>query len=113
MLIAGVPGVFSAGNDLADFLKAAENRRRAQSPGAAVPAGARSLQQADGRGSEWGRGRLGTTMLFHCDFMVAVRAYEDAIAFEPFADPRGYTGRSVFAQQARSNRPYPMACREL
>ena len=29
----------------------------------------------------------------------------DAITFEPFADPRGYIGWSVFAQQSRSNKP--------
>ena len=94
-----MPGGFSAGNDLADFLKAAESAGGLNRPALRfLPALVRCNKPMVAAVSG-GRG--------------LVRAYEDAIAFEPFADPRGYTGRSVFAQQARSNRPYPMACREL
>ena len=115
VLIAGVPGAFSAGNDLADFLKAAESAGGLNRPALRfLPALVRCNKPMVAAVSGVAVG-VGTTMMFHCDFVLA-GSYEpmsDAIAFEPFADPRGYIGRSVFAQQARSNRPYPMACREL
>ena len=50
VLIAGVPGAFSAGNDLADFLSRRAGHRRLNRAGAAFPARARSAAT-----SRWSR----------------------------------------------------------
>ena len=55
VLIAGVPGAFSAGNG--GLSQGRAKHRRPQSLGAALPARARSLQQADGRSRARRRGR--------------------------------------------------------
>ena len=70
VVIAGVPGAFSAGNDLAEFAQAAIRRRARQRGGPLSPcAGAleRPLVAAV-QGLAVG---VGTTMLLHCDHVVA------------------------------------------
>jgi enoyl-CoA hydratase/carnithine racemase len=80
-LIAGVPGAFTAGNDLADFLAAATsdggfNRAALRFLPALV--GCRKPMVAAVSGVAVG---IGTTMLLHCDFVVAGT---DAIFSTPF-----------------------------
>jgi enoyl-CoA hydratase/carnithine racemase len=71
VLIAGRPGVFSAGNDLADFLKAAESPGGPQRPALRfLPALVRCAKPIVAAVSGVAVG-VGTTMLFHCDFVVA------------------------------------------
>jgi enoyl-CoA hydratase/carnithine racemase len=69
VLIAGLPGAFSAGNDLADFLKAAESTDGLSRP-ALRPALVRCNKPIVAAVSGVAVG-VGTTMLFHCDFVVA------------------------------------------
>lgn len=71
VLIAGVPGAFSAGNDLVDFLKAAESRDGLNRPALHfLPALVRCNKPMVAAVSGVAVG-VGTTMLFHCDFVVA------------------------------------------
>ena len=71
VLIAGVPGAFSAGNDLVDFLQAAESRDGLNRPALRfLPALVRCNKPMVAAVSGVAVG-LGTTMLFHCDFVVA------------------------------------------
>jgi enoyl-CoA hydratase/carnithine racemase len=71
ILIAGVPGAFSAGNDLQDFLKAAMG---GDGLGGAVIRFLYALARAERplvaavQGVAVG---IGTTMMFHCDYAVA------------------------------------------
>jgi enoyl-CoA hydratase/carnithine racemase len=71
ILIAGVPGAFSAGNDLQDFLKAAMG---GDGLGGAVIRFLHALARAERplvaavQGVAVG---IGTTMMFHCDYAVA------------------------------------------
>jgi enoyl-CoA hydratase/carnithine racemase len=79
IMLAGVPGAFCAGNDIADFLSSADSGRdppaleflhalaRSQTPLVAAVGGV-----AIG---------VGTTMLFHCDHVVAAT---DAVLSTPF-----------------------------
>jgi enoyl-CoA hydratase/carnithine racemase len=69
VMIAGVPGAFCAGNDIADFLKAAEGGLdpRAQEFLHALARSKKPLVAAVG-GVAIG---VGVTMLFHCDHVVA------------------------------------------
>jgi enoyl-CoA hydratase/carnithine racemase len=81
VLIAGVPGAFSAGNDLADFLAAAAgdsgfNRAALRFLPAIV--NCRKPMVAAVSGVAVG---IGTTMLLHCDFVVAGT---DALFSTPF-----------------------------
>lgn len=72
VIIAGIPGAFSTGNDLTDFLSVIENN----SDGSSRPAsrfmralvGCRKPIVAAVNGLAVG---IGTTMLLHCDFVVA------------------------------------------
>ena len=71
VLIAGVPGAFSAGNDLTDFLKAAEstdglNRPALRFLSALVRCNKPMVAAVSGVAVG-----VGTTMLCHCDFVVA------------------------------------------
>src|SRR5215468_1491693 len=71
VLIAGVPGAFSAGNDLTDFLKAAEstgglNRPALRFLSALVRCNKPMVAAVSGVAVG-----IGTTMLLHCDFVVA------------------------------------------
>src|SRR5262245_56831752 len=71
VLIAGVPGAFSAGNDLTDFLKAAEstgglNRPALRFLSALIRCNKPMVAAVSGVAVG-----VGTTMLFHCDFVVA------------------------------------------
>jgi enoyl-CoA hydratase/carnithine racemase len=71
VLIAGVPGAFTAGNDLADFLKAAETADGLSRPAARfLPAivGCSKPMVAAVTGVAVG---VGSTMLLHCDYVVA------------------------------------------
>jgi enoyl-CoA hydratase/carnithine racemase len=71
VLIAGVPGAFTAGNDLADFLKAAETAGGLSRPAARfLPAivGCSKPMVAAVSGVAVG---VGSTMLLHCDYVVA------------------------------------------
>jgi enoyl-CoA hydratase/carnithine racemase len=71
VLIAGVPGAFSAGNDLADFLTAAESSDGSNRPALRfLPALVRCNKPMIAAVSGVAVG-VGTTMLFHCDFVVA------------------------------------------
>jgi enoyl-CoA hydratase/carnithine racemase len=71
VLIAGVPGAFSAGNDLADFLNAAQNSGGLDRPALRfLPALVRCGKPLVAAVSGVAVG-IGTTMLFHCDFVVA------------------------------------------
>ena len=71
VLIAGVPGAFSAGNDLADFLTAAESTDGSHRPALRfLPALVRCNKPMVAAVSGVAVG-IGTTMLFHCDFVVA------------------------------------------
>src|SRR5262245_58396943 len=71
VLIAGVPGAFSAGNDLADFLKAAESSGGLNRPALRfLPALVCCNKPMVAAVSGVAVG-VGTTMLFHCDFVVA------------------------------------------
>ena len=81
ILIAGVPGAFSAGNDLQDFLKAAMG---GDGLGGAVIRFLYALARAERplvaavQGVAVG---IGTTMMFHCDYAVAA---SDARFSTPF-----------------------------
>ena len=81
ILIAGVPGAFSAGNDLQDFLKAAMG---GEGLGGAVIRFLYALARAERplvaavQGVAVG---IGTTMMFHCDYAVAA---SDARFSTPF-----------------------------
>ena len=71
VLIAGVPGAFSAGNDLADFLDAAQSsggltRQVLRFLPALVRCNKPLVAAVNGVAVG-----IGTTMLFHCDFVVA------------------------------------------
>jgi enoyl-CoA hydratase/carnithine racemase len=71
VLIAGVSGAFSAGNDLTDFLNAAEstgglNRPALRFLSALVRCNKPMVAAVSGVAVG-----VGTTMLFHCDFVVA------------------------------------------
>jgi enoyl-CoA hydratase/carnithine racemase len=72
ILIAGVPGAFSAGNDLADFLRVIENTsdatKRPASRFLRALVGCRRPIVAAVNGLAVG---IGTTLLLHCDFVVA------------------------------------------
>jgi len=71
VLIAGVPGAFSAGNDLGDFLKASESPGGIDRPaGGFLPALVRCSKPMVAAVSGVAVG-VGTTMLLHCDFVVA------------------------------------------
>jgi len=71
VLIAGVPGAFSAGNDLADLLKAAESSGGLNRPALRfLPALVRCNKPMVAAVSGVAVG-VGATMLFHCDFVVA------------------------------------------
>ena len=81
VLIAGVPGAFSAGNDLADFLKAAESSGGLNRPALLfLPTLVRCNKPMVAAVSGVAVG-VGTTMLFHCDFVVAG---SDAFFSTPF-----------------------------
>jgi enoyl-CoA hydratase/carnithine racemase len=81
ILIAGVPGAFSAGNDLQDFLKAAMG---GEGLGGAVIRFLHALARSERplvaavQGVAVG---IGTTMMFHCDYAVAA---SDARFSTPF-----------------------------
>jgi enoyl-CoA hydratase/carnithine racemase len=78
VLIAGVPGAFSAGNDLTDFLKCTDGLNR---PALRfLPALVRCNKPMVAAVSGVAVG-VGTTMLFHCDFVVAG---SDAFFSTPF-----------------------------
>jgi len=79
VVIAGAPGVFTAGNDIADFLQASERgwARPAVDFLHALAHGEKPLVAAVG-GVAVG---IGTTMLFHCDHVVAAA---DATISTPF-----------------------------
>jgi enoyl-CoA hydratase/carnithine racemase len=71
IIIAGVPGAFSAGNDLADFLKVMENSEAPNRPASRflrTLVCCRKPIVAAVNGLAVG---IGATMLFHCDFVVA------------------------------------------
>ena len=71
VLIAGVPGAFSAGNDLADFRKAAESSGGLNRPALRfLPALVRCNKPMVAAVSGVAVG-VGATILFHCDFVVA------------------------------------------
>src|SRR5215813_7534209 len=71
VLIAGVPAAFSAGNDLADFRKAEESSGGLNRPTLRfLPALVRCNKPMVAAVSGVAVG-VGTTMLFHCDFVVA------------------------------------------
>jgi len=71
VLIAGAPGAFCAGNDLQDFLRAAEDEEGLSEPILRflyALAGLRKPLVAAVQGPAIG---IGTTMLLHCDYVVA------------------------------------------
>jgi enoyl-CoA hydratase/carnithine racemase len=71
VLIAGVPGAFTAGNDLADFLQAAESTGGLSRPVLRfLPSLVRCSKPMVAAVSGVAVG-VGTTMLLHCDFVVA------------------------------------------
>lgn len=81
VLIAGTPGMFCAGNDLQDFLRAAEDDEGLSEPILRflyALAGSRKPLVAAVQGGAIG---IGTTMLLHCDFVVAAN---DARFATPF-----------------------------
>jgi enoyl-CoA hydratase/carnithine racemase len=81
VLIAGAPGVFCAGNDLQDFLRAAEDDEGLSEPILRflyALAGSRKPLVAAVQGAAIG---IGTTMLLHCDYVVAAN---DARFATPF-----------------------------
>jgi enoyl-CoA hydratase/carnithine racemase len=80
VLIAGAPGAFSAGNDLADFLAAAETGD-ARPALRFLPALARCSKPMVAAVSGVAVG-VGATMLLHCDYIVAGT---DAHLVTPFA----------------------------
>ena len=71
MLIAGVPGAFSAGNDLADFLEAAQGSGGLDRPVLGFLAALVRCSKPLVAGVSGVAVGIGTTMLFHCDFVVA------------------------------------------
>jgi enoyl-CoA hydratase/carnithine racemase len=82
-LILGVPGVFSAGNDIADFLKFAETGKRGSTAvfdflEQIIIAAKPVVAGVDGLAIG-----VGTTMLLHCDFVVAS---ERSLFKTPFVD---------------------------
>lgn len=81
VVIAGAPGVFCAGNDLQDFLRAAEDEEGLSEPILRflyALAGSRKPLVAAVQGAAIG---VGTTMLLHCDYVVAAN---DARFATPF-----------------------------
>lgn len=83
ILVLGVPGAFSAGNDIADFLEAATNHGR--EPLAAfdflekiIMAGKPLIAGVDGLAIG-----VGTTMLMHCDYVIAS---DQSLFKTPFVD---------------------------
>ena len=80
VLIAGAPGAFSAGNDMQDFLKASAGGSLSNDVLHFLHALARSEKPlvAAVRGLAIG---VGTTMLFHCDYVVVS---DDARLMTPF-----------------------------
>ncbi|MDT3683832.1 MAG: crotonase/enoyl-CoA hydratase family protein [Pseudorhodoplanes sp.] len=81
VVIAGAPGVFCAGNDLQDFLRAAEDDEGLSEPIMRflyALAGSRKPLVAAVQGAAIG---IGTTMLLHCDYVVAAN---DARFATPF-----------------------------
>jgi len=81
LLIAGAPGVFCAGNDLQDFQRAAEDEEGLSEPILRflhALAGLRKPLVAAVQGNAVG---IGTTMLLHCDYVVAA---SDARFITPF-----------------------------
>jgi enoyl-CoA hydratase/carnithine racemase len=82
IVLAGVPGAFSAGNDLQEFLAMAASTDTAVRPVRDfLPALARCAKPMVAAVSGIAVG-VGTTMLFHCDHVVAA---EDARFSTPFA----------------------------
>jgi enoyl-CoA hydratase/carnithine racemase len=83
VLIAGAPGVFCAGNDLQDFLHAADDDTGLSEPILRflhALAGSRKPVVAAVQGAAIG---IGTTMLLHCDYVVAA---SDARFATPFVN---------------------------
>lgn len=83
VLIAGAPGVFCAGNDLQDFLRAAEDEEGLSEPILRflyALAGSRKPLVAAVQGAAIG---IGTTMLLHCDYVIAA---SDARFATPFVN---------------------------
>lgn len=81
VVIAGAPGVFCAGNDLQDFLRAAEDDEGLSEPIMRflyALAGSRKPLVAAVQGAAIG---IGTTMLLHCDYVIAAN---DARFATPF-----------------------------
>ncbi len=83
LVIAGVPGAFTAGNDLEDFLKAGTAASDTARPNAAMTL-LRSLANntkpliAAVDGVAVG---IGTTMMFHCDYVIASTAAKFSTPF--------------------------------
>jgi enoyl-CoA hydratase/carnithine racemase len=103
VLIAGVPGAFSAGNDLTDFLKAAEstgglNRPALRFLSALVRCNKPMVAAVSGVAVG-----VGTTMLFHCDFVVAG---SDAL-FNTVRQPRPDPGSGLEPAGAAPDGPSP------
>src|SRR5262245_9135545 len=71
VLIAGVPGAFSAGNDLTDFLKAAESTGGLNHPALRFLSALIRCNKPMVAAVSGVAVGVGTTMLFHCDFVIA------------------------------------------
>ena len=104
LLIAGVPGAFCAGNDLKDFQDAAK-----PAAGSAIQsirflhalASCEKPLVAAVKGIAVG---IGTTMLFHCDYVVAAR---DANFSTPFVEPWSRAGSRLEPARAAADGPPP------
>ena len=78
----GVPGAFSAGNDIADFMAYARGRR-ARPGGGRFPAGAGEAQKPMVSGVDGIAVGIGTTLNLHCDLTFATRR---TVFRTPFVD---------------------------
>ncbi len=81
VLIAGLPGIFCAGADIGEFLEAAQSGALRPSTLEFLNALARSQKPLVAAVGGLAVG-IGTTMLFHCDHVVAA---EDAVFSTPFS----------------------------
>jgi len=80
VMFAGAPGVFCAGNDIADFVKASEGENIDSPALDFLKALARSQKPVVAAVGGIAVG-VGTTMLLHCDYVVAA---DDAVLSTPF-----------------------------
>lgn len=71
IVIRGVPGIFTAGNDIADFAKAASAAQRTDNPALDLMKAILDCDKPIVAGVDGPAVGIGTTLLFHCDLVYA------------------------------------------